>query len=78
MLSKLVVTKENNQIEIHDITTEPIINYYDANLCNLKLIPYHLYTEDIEVSHYRYKQGFTKDFISNTYYEVIPEEFRSF
>ena len=78
LLSKLVVTKENNKIEIHDITTEPIINYYDANLQNLKLVPYHLYTEDIEVSHYRYKQGLTKDFILNTYYEVIPEEFRSF
>ena len=78
LLSKLVVTKENNQIEIHDITTEPIINYYDANLRNLHLIPFHLYTEDYEKTHYRYEQGFTRDFILNTYYDVIPEEFRSF
>ena len=78
LLSQLVVTKEDNMIEIHDITTEPIINYYDANLRNLTLIPYHLYTDDFESSHYRYGQGFTREFILNTYYDVIPEEFRSF
>ena len=78
LLSQLTVAKENDSIKIEDVTTEPIINYYDSNLRNFQLIPYHLYTEDIEVNHYRYKQGLTKDFILNTYYEVIPEEFRSF
>lgn len=78
LLSQLVVTKEDDKIEIHDVTTEPIINYYDASLRNLHLIPFHLYTEDYAKTHYRYEQGFTRDFILNTYYDVIPEEFRNF
>lgn len=78
LLSQLTVTKENDSIKIEDVTTEPIINYYDSNLRNFQLISYHLYTEEYEKTHYRYEQGFTRDFILNTYYDVIPEEFRNF
>ena len=77
LLSQLIITKENDEIQIHDITTEPIINYYDQNLQNFQLVPYHLYTTDLEINHYRYHQGFNKDFIINTYEQVIPEEIRS-
>lgn len=77
LLSQLTVTKENDTIKITDITTDAIINYYDANLRHFQLIPYQLYTNEYEVNHYRYQQGFTKDFILSTYQSVIPEEFRS-
>ena len=78
LLSQLVITKENDSIMISDITTEPIINYYDSNLRNFQLIPYHLYTEEMEINHYRYDKGFTKEFVLDTYQKVIPKEFQSF
>ena len=78
LLSQLVVTKEKNSIVIHDVMTEPIINYYDSNLQNFRLIPYHLYSNKYEISHYRYNKGITKDFILSTYHQVIPKEFQSF
>ena len=77
MLSQVEVTKENGEISIHNITTEPIINYYDVNIRNFRLIHYHLYTEEYKKTHYRYSKGFTKDFVLNTYHQGIPEEFRS-
>lgn len=78
LLSQLNVIKKNDEIIISDITTEPIINYYDKNLRNFQLIPYHLYTQDYEVNHYRYFKGFNKEFILDTYHQVISEEFRSY
>lgn len=76
LLSSLVVTKENNHITIDNITTEPIINYYDKNLRNFTLVPYSLYDEEYETTHYRYNLGLSKEFITNTYEAVIPECFR--
>lgn len=76
LLSQVKVTKEDNKITISDITTEPIINYYDNNLRNFTLIPFNEYTEEYETSHYRYDKGLTKEFITNLYHKVIPEEFR--
>ena len=76
LLSNLVVTKENNHITIDNITTEPIINYYDKNLRNFTLVPYSLYDEEYETTHYRYNLGLSKEFITNTYEAVIPESFR--
>ena len=76
LLSNLVVTKENNHITIDNITTEPIINYYDKNLRNFTLVPYSLYDEEYETTHYRYNLGLSKEFITNTYEAVIPECFR--
>lgn len=76
LLSSLVVTKENSYITIQNITTEPIINYYDKNLRNFTLVPYSLYDEEYETTHYRYNLGLSKEFITNTYESVIPEDFR--
>ena len=78
LLSQLNITKKNNEITISDITTELIINYYDKDLRNFKLIPYHLYTPNYETSHYRYQQGFDRKFILDTYHQVIPKEFQSY
>lgn len=77
LISKLNVTLEDNKIEITDIKTEPIINYYDQNLRNFILIPYNEYTEEQEKTHYLYKKNFNKNFIETTYNQVIDEEFRN-
>ena len=76
LLSTLKITKEDNKISIGDIKTEPIINYYDKNMKNFKLVPMSKYTEELEKSHYRYNNNFTKSFVENMYKEVISEEFR--
>lgn len=76
LLSTLKITKENDKISIGDIKTEPIINYYDKNMKNFKLVPMSKYTEDLEKSHYRYSSNFTKNFVDSMYKEVISEEFR--
>ena len=77
LMGKLKVTKNDGKIEISDIKTEPIINYYDKNLKNFLLIPYNEYDENYEKSHYLYNKGFTKDFVEATYNKVIPDEFRN-
>lgn len=77
LVSKLNVTLEDGKIEITDIKTEPIIDYYDKNLRNFTLIPYSEYTEEQEKSHYLYNNNFNKNFIETTYNKVIDEEFRN-
>ena len=77
LISKLNITLEDGKIEITDIKTEPIIDYYDKNLRNFMLIPYNEYTEEQEKSHYLYNNNFNKDFIETTYNKVIDEEFRN-
>lgn len=76
LLSTLKITKENDKISIGDVSTEPIINYYDKNMKNFKLVPMSKYTEELEKSHYRYTNNFNKTFIQNMYNKVISEEFR--
>ncbi len=76
LLSTLKITKDDKKISIGDIKTEPIINYYDKDMKNFKLVPMSKYTDDLEKSHYRYGSNFTKSFVENMYKEVISEEFR--
>lgn len=77
LLSQLKVTKLENNIIIDNITTEPIINYYDKDERNYLLIPYSKYTSEYETTHNMYnKTNFTKEFINSTYESVIDEEFR--
>lgn len=77
LLSTLDIKKEDENISIENIQATPIINYYDSNMLNFKLIPLDKYTASYETTHYRYKYNFTKDFITNMYNEVITEEFRT-
>ena len=77
LVSKLNVTLEDGKIEIKDIKTEPIIDYYDKNLRNFTLIPYSEYTEEQEKTNYLYNNNFNKNFIETTYNQVIDEEFRN-
>ena len=76
LLSTLKVTKDNNKINISNVKAIPIVNYFNKDMRNFKLIPIDKYTEDYETTHYRYKYNFNKEFVLNMYNEVIDEEFR--
>ena len=76
LLSTLKVTKDNNKINISNVKTTPIVNYFNKNMRNFKLIPIDKYTNDYETTHYRYQYNFNKNFVLNMYNEVIDEEFR--
>lgn len=69
--------KYNNKITINDVQYIPIINYYDKNLENFKLIPLDIYTEQLEKSHNRYSKGLTKQFVIDSFNNVIDEQFKS-
>ncbi len=76
LMAKLNIKKLDKGIDITDIKTEPIINYYDKDMRNFELVPYSLYNENYEKKHYRYPYNFTKEFIKNMYDSVISEEYR--
>lgn len=76
LLSKLNVSLVDNKLSISNVRTKPIINYYDVNLRNYILIPLDEYSSDYEISHYLYNNNFNINYIRNTYYSVIDEEFR--
>ena len=61
------------QETIQNIDYIPIINYYDQNLENFKLIPYDQYTSQYETTHYHYQNGLTKKWIEETYQQLIPQ-----
>lgn len=73
MMVTLDIKKDNDQLSIENIQYIPIINYYDKKLKNFKLIPYDQYTQELEKTHYHYKNGFTKDWIQKTYQKLIPQ-----
>ncbi len=76
LMAKLNIKKLDKGIDITDIKTEPIINYYDKDMRNFELVPYSLYNDSYEKNHYRYPYNFTKEFIKNMYENVISEEYR--
>lgn len=76
LLSQLKVTKENDTITISDINTEAIVNYFDTDMNNFKLIPLSKYTSTYENTHYRYQYNFNKKFVEDMFNKVIKEEFR--
>lgn len=76
LLATLKITKNNNNIMLEEIKTTPIINYFDQNMSNFKLLPINEYTKELEESHNRYNLGFTKDFVTDTYEQVISKNYR--
>lgn len=76
LLSKVKVKYENNKMEIVDINTIPVINYYDKNINNFELIPFNEYTDNYEKSHRRYNYGLNRTFIENLFNEIIDKEYQ--
>lgn len=73
MFVTLNIVKEDDTISITDINYIPIINYYDENLENFKLVPLDQYDESLETTHYHYQDGLTKEWIEETYQDLIPQ-----
>ena len=67
---------ENNKVKYNNITTEPIINYFNTNKRDFKMIPLSEYTDEYEKSHYMYNSGLTKTYINNLYNRIVDKEFR--
>ena len=67
---------DNNKVKYNNISTEPIINYFNTSNRDYRMIPLSEYNETYEKSHYLYNQGLNKTYINNLYNRIIPEEFR--
>ncbi len=76
LLSTLKVIKTEDSITINDIKAEPIVNYFDKDMHNFKLIPFSQYTEEYEKSHYRYSYNFNKAFITNMMNDVVDKQYQ--
>lgn len=77
MMVSLDIKKQEEKISIENINYIPIINYYDQNLKNFKLVPFNQYTNELEKSHYHYDNGFTKEWIKKTYQKLIPHSLKN-
>ena len=75
MILQMNFVKTNNTVSIKNINSIPIINYYDQNLNNFKLVPLDQYTQNLETTHNRYSKGLTKDFVINSFNNVIDQQF---
>lgn len=67
---------KDNKVIFNSIRTEPIINYFNTNKRDFKMIPLSMYTDEYEKNHYMYNTGLNKTFINDLYNRIIPEEFR--
>ena len=76
MILQITLEKNNNSTIIKNINSLPVINYYDQKFENFKLVPIDKYNEKLEKSHNRYSKGLTKDFITNSFNNVIDQQFK--
>ena len=67
---------DDKTIKYNTVKTEPIINYFDNNKKNFKMIPLSEYTTEYETSHILYNQGLNKTYINNLFTKQIDEQFR--
>lgn len=78
LLSTLDLTfDENKQFNFNNVKTELIVNYFDSNMNNFKLIPFSKYSSEYETNHLRYSKGLTNSFIKDMYNNVINEKYRN-
>ena len=76
MILQITFEKNNNSTIIKNINSLPVINYYDQKFENFKLVPIDKYNEKLEKSHNRYSKGLTKDFSTNSFNNVIDQQFK--
>ena len=58
---------KDNKVIFNSIRTEPIINYFNTNKRDFKMIPLSMYTDEYENNHYMYNTGLNKTFINDLY-----------
>ena len=67
---------DNNKVLFNKISTEPIINYYNKDKRDFRMIPLSMYNETYEKNHYMYETGLNKTYINDLYSRIIPDEFK--
>ena len=67
---------DNNKVLFNKISTEPIINYYNKDKRDFRMIPLSMYNETYEKNHYMYETGLNKTYINDLYSRIVPDEFR--
>lgn len=76
MMANLDVVIDENGLRFEEFDTEMIVNYFDEDSRNFELIPLSEYNEVYEKSHQRYSLGLTREWIENTFHDVIDEKYR--
>ena len=76
MMGKFDVVLDENGLKFENIDTDMFVNYFDAVARNFELVPLNQYNEEYETSHQRYELGLTKEWIENTFNEVVNEKYR--
>ena len=76
LLANIDLELGNNKIVFNNVKTEPIINYFNTNKRDFRMIPLSMYSDEYEKNHYMYNTGLNKSYINNLYNRIIPEEFR--
>ncbi len=76
LLSKVKVKYKDGKMEILDINTMPIINYYDKSINNFELIPIDQYDDTYEKTHRRYNYGLDEYFINNLFNSIIDKKYQ--
>lgn len=76
MMANLDVVIDENGLRFEEFDTEMIVNYFDEDSRNFELIPLSEYNEAYEKSHQRYSLGLTREWIENTFHDVIDEKYR--
>ncbi len=76
LLANLDIELNDNKVTFNKITTEPIINYFNKDKRDFRMIPLSMYNDTYETNHYMYNTGLNKTYINNLYTRIIPEEFR--
>ena len=66
----------NNKVVFNKVKTEPIINYFNTNKRDFKMIPLSEYTDEYEKNHYMYNSGLNRTYINNLYNRIVDQEFR--
>jgi poly-gamma-glutamate synthesis protein (capsule biosynthesis protein) len=75
LLANIDLEIKDDKVVYNKITTEPIINYFNTDKRDFRMIPLSEYSK-YESSHYLYNQGLNITYINNLYNRIIPEEFR--
>ena len=67
---------KDNKVVFNKVSTEPIINYFNKDKRDFRMIPLSMYDDKYEKNHSMYNSGLNKTYINDLYKRIIPEEFR--
>ncbi|MGM9948291.1 CapA family protein [Floccifex sp.] len=67
------IVKEEENISIQNVKIIPIVNHFESNYSNFRLMPFSQYTENLASQHYQreYSSYFTVEWLSNQIHNVL-------